>query len=395
MSSLKPLSSTERDTSLDLLRGFALAGVLLTFCITDVRSAPGYTETFLDQLIDWPKYILIETRMYTMLIIIFGIGFHVQLEKAKRKGVSFVPFFLRRVLGLIILGFLHAIFLSTRDILMFYGIAGAILLLLRNAKTWQLWTLMGILFFVIVPIIVRIQTGFEAFKLAQPNNYTDHVRHNWQYFKLYHQIYFIYCEMLFHFMLGFTLAKTGIFQKIKDNKKLRRRLMMISLIGAAILIPVCYFYFPDVVFPLFNNIKAQWVLFLAATGVRTTWEIWMIVSATLYAVVLIDIYKSGKWKKLIYALASFGQMSLSNYLIQSIVLVPYLLAFNKYDNMPPFNGFILFLFALASQLVFSNWWMMRYTLGPFEWLLRSFTYWRWQNIRRTEPLPQNVKTFSI
>src|SRR5206468_9280387 len=124
--------------------------------------------------------------------IIFGIGFHVQLEKAKRKGVSFAPVFLRRAIGLVILGFLHAIFLSTRDILMFYGIAGAILLLLRNAKNSQLWILMGLLFFVFVPIIVRFQTGFQAFSLAQPNNYVDHIQHNWQYFKLYHQIYFIY-----------------------------------------------------------------------------------------------------------------------------------------------------------------------------------------------------------
>ena len=188
MSSLQPLSQTERDVSLDILRGFALAGVLLTFCITDARSAPGYTKTFLDQLIDWPKWILIENRMYMMLIIIFGIGFNVQLKKAKQKEVAFVPVFLRRSIGLIVIGFVHAILLSTRDILLFYGIVGAVLLLLRNAKNWQLWTFMALLFFVLVPIIARIQRGFEAFTLAQPNNYVDHVQHNWQFFKLYHQI---------------------------------------------------------------------------------------------------------------------------------------------------------------------------------------------------------------
>jgi uncharacterized protein len=382
--SLQPLPQSRRDLTLDVLRGFALAGVLLTFCITDVRSAPGYAKTFLDDLVDWPKWIFIENRMYTLLIIIFGIGFHVQLEKAKTKGVSFVPVFLRRSMGLIVIGFLHAIFLSTRDILMFYGIAGAALLLLRRLKNWQLFALMAFLFLVVTPIIARFQqAGFKAFSLAQANNYADHVQHNWQFFKLYHQIYFIYIEMLFHFMLGYMLGRSGIFQKIKDNYSLRRKLMVVTLIGSAVLIPLCYYVFPDTLYPLVEKIKAPWILYVAAIGLRLTWQIWMIVSVTLYATILLAICKSIKGKRWLAPLAAFGQMSLSNYLIQSIVLVPYLLVFDKYDNMPPFSGFILFLIVLAVQLVFSKWWMARHTMGPFEWLLRSFTYWKWQPIKKS------------
>jgi len=393
---LQPLSSTERDVSLDILRGFALAGVLLTFCITDVRSAPGYTKTFLDELIDWPKWILIENRMYTMLIIIFGIGFHVQLEKARRKGVSFVPVFLRRSIGLILIGFLHAIFLSTRDILMFYGMAGVALLALRRLKNWQLFASMAFLFLVLTPIIVRFQqAGFKAFSLAQANNYADHIQHNWQFFKLYHQIYFIYIEMLFHFMLGYILARSGIFQKIKDNRKLRRKLMVVTLIGSVLLIPLCYYFFPRTLYPLVEKIKTPWILYSVAIGLRLTWQVWMIVSVTLYATILISICNSMKRKKWLEPLAAFGQMSLSNYLIQSIVLVPYLLAFDKYDNMPPFSGFILFLIMLALQLVFSKWWMTRYTMGPFEWLLRSFTYWKWQPIKKFVPREKDLTPFFI
>jgi len=134
---------------------------------------------------------------------------------------------------------------------------------------------------------------------------------------------------------------------------------------------------------------------MIVTGVRTIWQLWMIVSVTLYTTTLIGIYKSAKGKKWLAPFASFGQMCLSNYLIQSLVLVPYLLAFNKYDNMAPFSGFVLFICFLPLQLLFSNWWMSRFALGPFEWLLRSFTYWRWQKIKRSEPLPQHVKIFSI
>ena len=116
---------------------------------------------------------------------------------------------------------------------------------------------------------------------------------------------------------------------------------------------------------------------------RSIWQIWMFVSVTLYSTLLISLLVSDKTKKYLKPLAAFGQMALSNYLMQSLLLVPYLLLFNKYDNLPPLNGFILFVVVLAMQLSFSAWWMARYKMGPFEWLLRSFTYWKWQPLKRS------------
>jgi uncharacterized protein len=387
---LQPLSQSSRDTSLDMLRGFALAGVLLTFCAGDVGSSAAHTNTFLDEAVKWTKYLLIENRMYTTLIIIFGIGFHVQLEKAKQKGVSIVPVFTRRLIGLLLIGFVHAILLSTRDILMFYGIAGILLLLARRATNRQLLVMMAIIFFVIAPIVARLQgEGFKAFSLIQPNNYPDHLKHNWQFFTLYHRIYFIYGEMTFHFMLGVLIGRIGLLQKIQSDKKFRIRILLVSLLGAAILIPACYFWL-DKAFDSFVTGLNSWQRFLTVTLFRIVWMDLMFACVALYAVTLISLWCSPKGRKWISPLAPFGQMALSNYLIQSIILVPYLLAFDKYNNMPPFNGFVLFLIILALQLIFSSWWMNRYLMGPFEWLLRSFTYWRWQPLRKS---PAIVKEY--
>jgi uncharacterized protein len=379
---LQPLSQNNRDISLDILRGFALAGVLLTFCATDVGAGANYKNNLLDEAINWPKYLLIENRMYTMLIILFGIGFHVQLEKAKQKNVSLVPTFTRRLIGLLAIGFIHAILLSTRDVLMFYGLAGAFLLPMRNLSNRWLSIIMGIVFLVVVPVVVLVANGYQAFSLPKPNNYIDHLQHNWQFFKLYHQIYPIYCEMLFHFMLGFIIGRAGVLQKMKADKKFRRRLLIVSLIGTAILIPVYYFWIINVIGGFFVSLPHYWQKLLLSAGYRLLWQIWMLVSVTLYVTVLISVWTTTRGKKWLSPLAAFGQMTLSNYLIQSIVLVPYLLAFDKYDNLPPFNAFILFLIVLALQLLFSTWWMARYTMGPFEWLLRSFTYWKWQPIKK-------------
>jgi uncharacterized protein len=388
---LKPISPYKRDISLDVLRGFALTGVLFMFCVSDIGAPAKYANSFLDELIAWPKWILIEGRMYTMLILIFGIGFHVQLKKAKEHNVSLAPVFLRRLTGLLLIGFIHAILLSTRDILMFYGIAGLMLLFVGNASNRLLFIILFFLFILLITPVIPLVFGNpwrHAHSLAQPNNYADHLQHNWEYFKLKHQFYTVYVDMFFHFLLGFWISKSGLWQKLKTGKKLRRTLLIISLASAIVLIPVYYFWLNG---DAMQNLLAQssfWQRFLVTTLIGLLYQLWMMVSATLYSVLLINISASAKGRKWFRPLAAFGQMALSNYLVQSLVLVPYLLVFDKFDNLPPFNGLILFVPVFILQLLFSTWWMSRYQLGPFEWLLRSITYWNRQQLRKPQPVTQ-------
>ncbi len=381
---LQPLAAPNRDRSLDILRGFALAGVLFIFCVSDNGPTDNYTNSLLDDIIAWPKWLFIESRMYTMLILIFGIGFQVQLEKAKQKNQSLVPVFTRRLIGLFIIGCIHAIVLSTRDILIFYAIAGAILLLIRNLSNKQLLVVIIAAYLILITGVLYKLFGNvwpQARALVQPNNYPDHVQYNWQFFLLYHQMYGVYVEMLLHFMLGFWISRAGILKKINENKQFRRKLLLISLSGTAVLIPVYFFVISPNWSVIMKNFNSQWMKYVVSILLGSIWYILTTACVTLYATLLISISKSVK-EKWFRPLAAFGQMALSNYLIQSLVLIPYLLLANKFTSLPPFEGFIVFLIVFAFQLVFSDWWMSRFTLGPFEWLLRSFTYWKWQPIKK-------------
>lgn len=381
---LQPLSASNRDRNIDILRGFALAGVLFMFCVSDNGPSYGYTNSISDEIISWFKYIFIESRMYTMLILIFGIGFHVQLQKAKKQNESLVPVFSRRIIGLLVIGFIHAIILSRRDILMFYGVAGVILLLVRNASIKQLFLVMAIFFYVVTPIIQynTPNTWIKASALKQPNEYFDYVQYNWQFFKYYHQIYYIYIEMLIYFMLGFILSKSGIFQKIAADKIFRKRLLIISIIIAAVSIPFWYYIEPNYVEGSLTGITNKIARLFIGFSFRTLWEFWMFSSATLYALILVSVASLVKSKRILTPLANFGQMALSNYLIQSLLLVPYMLLTDKIKGIGPTEGLITFIIVIALQLIFSQWWMSKYKLGPFEWLLRSFTYWKWQPLKK-------------
>jgi uncharacterized membrane protein YeiB len=148
------------------------------------------------------------------------------------------------------------------------------------------------------------------------------------------------------------------------------------------MIPFVYFWLENILSTLNPKTLKFPVRVLISLGYRSLWQIWMLVSVTLYGTILISLKSSGRWKRSLLPLAAFGQMALSNYLIQSLVLVPYFLLTNKFRSVAPTEGLIMFVIVFVLQLVFSTWWMKKYTMGPFEWVLRSFTYWKWQKIKR-------------
>ena len=144
---------------------------------------------------------------------------------------------------------------------------------------------------------------------------------------------------------------------------------------------------------VFSGVTDKKIRLLISLGYRTFYQIWMLFSATLYAVLLINVASKVKREKILTPLAAFGQMALSNYLIQSLILVPYLLIADKIKAIGPTEGLIVFVIVLALQLVFSQWWMSKYKMGPFEWLLRSFTYWKWQPNRKVSK--EEVRTLRL
>jgi uncharacterized protein len=119
----------------------------------------------------------------------------------------------------------------------------------------------------------------------------------------------------------------------------------------------------------------------------------MLLSVTMYATILVSLASLARGRKLLTPLAAFGQMALSNYLIQSIILVPYLLITDKIKGVTPSEGLIGFVIVLVIQLGCSQWWMSRFKFGPFEWLLRSFTYWKWQSNRKISK--NEIKRFQL
>ncbi|HEY1043784.1 MAG TPA: DUF418 domain-containing protein, partial [Telluria sp.] len=94
-----------------------------------------------------------------------------------------------------------------------------------------------------------------------------------------------------------------------------------------------------------------------------------------YASFVILALHSNSWLSRVRALAPFGRMALTNYLMQSLVCAVFFYGWgfgNWGMGRAAQLGFALGLCAV--QIVLSQWWLSRFRYGPLEWVWRALTY---------------------
>lgn len=136
-SSLKPIPSNERIQLLDILRGFAIFGILVVNM--SVFMAPDFLPSYAhpplpwyDRLVEFLVQFFAQGKFYTTFSFLFGLGFALQLARAETKGIDVRSFYARRLLALLGFGVLHYLLFWEGDILRLYALLGVVLLAFRN-----------------------------------------------------------------------------------------------------------------------------------------------------------------------------------------------------------------------------------------------------------------------
>src|ERR1044071_8473829 len=119
---LRPVTASERILALDVLRGFALLGVLLAYTIWNLGNPPEETYGQTDRILNRVLTALVDTKAYTLFAFLFGLGFSIQLTRAVARGVSIVRVYYRRLLALLLIGLAHALLLRNGDLLVPYAV---------------------------------------------------------------------------------------------------------------------------------------------------------------------------------------------------------------------------------------------------------------------------------
>ncbi len=403
-----PVSVAERLAIVDILRGFALYGILTIHLM--VFKAPwcppglGYAGPRQERLALLAVIFLIESKFFTLFSFLFGLGFAIQLLRASEAPGRFAIRYVRRLSALLLFGVVHVVLLFEGDILIIYALVGALLLLFRNAPSRTLLVWASVL--LVVPLVIWSVALIGIEVARRVPSAADHIRESDQriladigrarssilavhaegsYRKalvqrvaLYRTVFFTMFTrvptVLAMFLLGFYVGKEGVLSDVDGHLPLLRSVRAWGLglgLAASLLVTSGYAFLSPasaMIALAFDQALAGPILCLGY-------------AATLTLLARAPVHQGFFFRPL----AMTGRMALTNYLMQSLVCA---LIFNGYGlglvgKVTPTVAILLAGAIFAAQMALSCWWLNRFRFGPMEWLWRFLTYGRWYPLSRS------------
>ncbi|OAB63123.1 hypothetical protein AY599_18115 [Leptolyngbya valderiana BDU 20041] len=392
-----PTGKTDRYVVMDVLRGFALLGVmtinLYTFGGVDVLITPeqlaALPSAALDGRLEFVLKLFAYDKANTLFAFLFGLGFWVQMERLQDRGAPFESIFLRRATILLIFGWIHLLCLFNWDILHVYGIAAFLLFLCRGFPDRALlWIGLTLLMFA-QPLVTW---AFEASGIAGLFNDPDLLetetlarqaaaqsgdffafiaRMNRDYLNWFMTgglIGWIFYA-LGRFFMGAWVARRGWIQNASDHIDGFRRWLW-PLLATGLVLEAVH---------LLTDGLPETTLFGQTELVRVLLHVVatpLIAAGYICAIVLLFHSRSLSW--LVRPFAPVGQMALTNYLMQSVAIILILTSVGPGLGLAGKAGASTFvplvLAFFSAQILFSTLWMRFFAFGPAEWLWRTLTY---------------------
>jgi uncharacterized protein len=380
----RPASSSDRLAAIDIIRGLALFGVLVVNILSGFRVPllehirahfAGLQGT--DYVVELLTSFALEFKAFTIFTFLFGVGIAIQFERATRRHVNARQFLLRRLAWLCVLGLAHLFLVWNGDILTLYAICGLLLITLLDLPSSILFLIGAAL--IALPEFISLGASLPS----GPTAIADIARARQVYgnagflpilnFRWY-ESWSLIIPLLIMVLprttglmcCGVAAWRSGILRTPQQHRgKLLATLTAGTLLGGALTA---------------NDVWA------AASGVAP-WPAWR--STHLDPSILLALgYVSGLllWTPrralLLPGIAALGQMALTNYLLQSIVLggIFYGYGFGLLGRIGSAAAAGIGLVIYIAQVQLSRFWLRTFRFGPVEWLWRSLAY------RRKQPM---------
>lgn len=372
---LLPVSPSERLPALDVLRGFALFGVLLAYVLWNLGNPPLETYSQTDRLLNRVLGVLVDTKFYTLFAFLFGLGFSIQLARAEARGTSVVYTYCRRLLALLLIGLAHALLFRNGDILVPYASMGFILLLFRNVSNRLLaaGAIIGLLF----PYLASVAWELTGIPFPQRPETAgmSYLAENYAWVRYWYTTAITtWPTSLPMFLFGLYVGRRRLFENIASRRRGLRRVLVVGLCLGALA------YVSRELILARANPTLTFEQGLTA-GLLWSAHAWGL--AAFYASSLLLLWQRRSWQPWLAPLGAVGRMALTNYLLQAVIIVPVSMAFGLFDKITPSLGLSLVLLVWLIQVPASVWWLKRFRFGPAEWIWRSLTYGSLQPMRAT------------
>ncbi|WP_428656484.1 DUF418 domain-containing protein [Runella sp.] len=431
----RPVAKADRIQTIDLVRGFALLGILMMnipgfgflnsgifAVVKNTKSADFYTFATVG--------VAFEGTMRALFSMLFGAGMvlFMTTKKTTENGVPVAEYYYRRLVWLVLFGVFNAyVLLWWGDVLYFYGLCGMLLFPFRKFKPVWLIVLaiacMGVNFYrndlwfdgmrenragykeavrlekakkKPTPKQLEAKSGWEEFeKRFKPDKKKDDQtlkERRGNYGSVFMNLlpensngeswgmYFGCWDMLAMMFVGMALFSWGFF----SNKLPNSTYAVTLLVGYGVGLPISWFYVKTQAEWLVN--PGQFVDYFRVIPFNV-YDIRRALLAVGHASLLILVYRSGIVPWLMKSLTAVGQMAFTNYLMQSIIctLIFHGYGLGYYGKLAYYQLYYVVFGVWVFQMILSPIWLNYFRFGPFEWAWRSLTYWKRQpmNVVRT------------
>lgn len=401
MSDHKPTASQERIISLDVLRGFALMGILIMNIISIGMVSSNYLNpmaegqlSFYDEIAFIFSQLFADQKFMSIFSILFGAGVILITERAIRANRSPAIIHYSRNFWLLLIGLFHAYIIWFGDILVPYALCSIWVFLFRNKTPKTLFIIASILF--LVTCSMSLMSGFsipywsdaELAELclewvptpdmilyeiaAYQGAWSDH-------FPLRSSTAFNLETFVFSInygwhvtglmLIGMGLYKLGILSAERDSAFYKKLFFISFSVGMIIGLAGLYFNYR-------NNWSCQFSFFIGSQF-NFAGSLPMALS---YIALIMLLIKSSAGQSLSNWLAPIGRMALTNYIMQSVLasFIFYGYGFGLFGQKGRAELWLYIVLIWVFQLVLSRWWMSKFKFGPLEWLWRTLTYRKFQ-----------------
>ena len=379
-----------RILAVDALRGFAVMGIVLLHNIEHFNfySFPETTGTLnaLDNTIWDFLFFSFSGKAYAIFALLFGFTFYLQSRSCSRRGEDFKNRYMWRLALLLLFGFINASFFPG-EILVLYAILGFVLVPVRHISDRALLVTLVILMLqplewikVIYAAIdptanpeqmifslgdVYPQLGGDDFaEMVKANFVTGQLASlNWAW--CYGRV-FQTCAL---FMLGLLLGRKGMFSSSDEGALTRSRRFWSRTVCLSLPIAVIMYYLKQFIFSQIDN------PFMLAS-VETTLNSWY---NLVFMLAMTGTFLLLYWSfngKLLSILAPYGQMSLTDYITQSIMgsFIYYGYGLAMHTVCSHTYSLLIGIAMLVAQVAFAHWWFRHFRRGPLETIWHRLTW---------------------
>jgi uncharacterized protein len=442
---LLPVTGRERILSIDILRGFALLGILISNI--DIFSGP---ETFyeipqglpdtsfinshlhLNLLILFSKWIFTEGKMRALFSMLFGVGLLLMTEHSTRSGraAQLPDIYFRRNLWLCAFGFLDGALIWLGDILLGYGLSGLLVLYpcrrLKASTLLIIGTLVTLASSTLLPTFLgtagdidlsRRAKSIEAVQQAGTKLTAEQqaVVQQWQRLRAAHAtillprdggpvappaMYLATVEVQLHTYATEPLgSETFIVIEAVGTMLFGMGLYKSGFLTAerswATYIKCAAFGFlltaPFYVFGMWKVYQSGFSFLAAEQWLYRPYELLKLPATVGVISILMLFIKSELFSPVQNALAAVGRTALSNYILTSL-LCQYIFMWSHwhyYGKLTYGEHHLVLLLVWVVNIAASLLWLCFFQFGPLEWLWRSLSYWQLQPLRiNRPPVPQ-------